>query len=799
MADTYRPPPRNGGGRRHTNDDPPYRANSPPRRGDDSGYSFRGAAGGDSYRPAQFTFNAPGPQARFPDVQPPARKKPGKGFNGRQQNKPHQGGRPGWQNKPFFKPRAAHDRAILKHVDDDTTTEQMTGMNGDNQPKFAEYISSSEDESESDDSSDEDENDGESRKKRVKTDKADGDEKPKWSNPDPYSVLPPPDAVAGPKKDIVQTIRKAKVETAAQAAGTNAVKENADFISFDFGENADDDDEDDDGQHSVGEPPAPASTDYVMPTDQELLDRFNSTQNMKGNKRKRGVEEATSLGDIVEEWLPNHTNPTPWLQPDPAFTSSVGLKLHKEILDFYDYVRPHRHEEELRDGIIDRLQRDLKYYRQAGQSVGNIEIRSFGSFPAGLYLPTADMDLVALSSDYLDHGQKSLCQNRKHMWKMSDHFNRSTLPAPGSVAPVIGAKVPLVKFVDGHTGIKVDLSFENDSGLHANKTFQGWKEEFPEMPVLVMIIKQLLAMRGLNEVHTGGIGGFTIICLVVSMLQLMPESVRNGMDFNARYGELLLNFLDLYGNKFSLMNTGIQMKPPGYFNKNDRPSIGKAKLGRLMIIDPNRNDNDISGGSTYANKVFETFSGARAAIQRRLNQVRAGQAGDGSILGCVLGGNYSSFREQRDRLDRIDRQDAARDQPQPQSYRQPPPVQQYYNGMYERAPSPRRGQAYDRWHNDYSFQPLPQQYSQYQQYPPPHGLPARPALAPHRAPEPANNGPAGKKQKQKNKPKPKKVKPVEAGPSTAKEKKQKAKTKKKSNKKESNKKTTGKKAAKNAK
>lgn len=335
MADTYRPPPRNDGGRRHITDDAPYRANSPPRRGDgnrDSGYNFRGAAGGDSYRPAEFHFHAPGPQARFPDVQPPPCKRPGKGFNDRPRRHLQQGGAPAWHKRPW-KPRAAHDRAILKHVDDDTTTEQMVGMNGDTQPKFAEYIiSSSEDDSDSDDSSDEDEGDGEARKKRVKPNNADGDEKPKWSNPDPYSVLPPPDAAAGPKKDIVQTIRKAKVEASSQATVSNAVKENADFISFDFGDNADDDDDEDDDprmetvddQHSVGEPPAPASTDYVMPSDQELIDRFASTQ--KGNKRKRGLEQATSLGDIVEEWLPNHTNPTPWLQPDPAFTSSVGLK-----------------------------------------------------------------------------------------------------------------------------------------------------------------------------------------------------------------------------------------------------------------------------------------------------------------------------------------------------------------------------------------------------------------------------------------------------------------------------------------
>lgn len=65
------------------------------------------------------------------------------------------------------------------------------------------------------------------------------DSVPKWSNPDPYTALPPPDAAGKQRKDVVQLIRKARVETTESKASIPA--EAADFIACDF----DDSDEDD--------------------------------------------------------------------------------------------------------------------------------------------------------------------------------------------------------------------------------------------------------------------------------------------------------------------------------------------------------------------------------------------------------------------------------------------------------------------------------------------------------------------------------------------------------------------------
>ena len=57
---------------------------------------------------------------------------------------------------------------------------------------------------------------------------------PKWSNPDPYTVLPPVDESQRKRKDVVKLIRKARVAAEKGDALQNEVSANNDFISFGF-------------------------------------------------------------------------------------------------------------------------------------------------------------------------------------------------------------------------------------------------------------------------------------------------------------------------------------------------------------------------------------------------------------------------------------------------------------------------------------------------------------------------------------------------------------------------------------
>ena len=236
-------------------------------------------------------------------------------------------------------------------------------------------------------------------------------------------------------------------------------------------------------------------------------------------------------------------------------------RLHKEICDFYDFVRPQNFEQTVREELLDRLQVAVKNH------LPHCNIHCFGSFAAKLYLPNADMDLVVISDQFRNFGQKLACQTNSQMHKFGRYLHDSKVAEPGSVEVITGAKVPIVKFVDRITAIKVDVSFENETGLIANQTFSTWKAQYPAMPILVTLIKQFLMMRGLNEVMNGGLGGFSVTCLVTSMLQNMPRVQTGELIPEEHLGEMLIEFLDLYGNRLDISRTGITMNPPGYFDK----------------------------------------------------------------------------------------------------------------------------------------------------------------------------------------------------------------------------------------
>ncbi|KAK5200807.1 hypothetical protein LTR16_004834 [Cryomyces antarcticus] len=202
------------------------------------------------------------------------------------------------------------------------------------------------------------------------------------------------------------------------------------------------------------------------------------------------------------------------------------------------------------------------------------------------------------------------------------------------------------------------MSFENLTGITANQTFQAWKAQYPSMPVIATLIKQFLLMRNLNEVFTGGLGGFSVTCLMVSMMQHMPwvqaALGHNSLPIQQHSGDMLMNFFDLYGTKFNTTTTSIQMQPPALLSKNGRGPPTKQE--RLSIIDPNNYNNDISSGTRKIGLILKSFAEAFTALQQRMAELQNGSPSvrkGASILGAVFGGDYSSFDEQRARLREI--------------------------------------------------------------------------------------------------------------------------------------------------
>jgi non-canonical poly(A) RNA polymerase PAPD5/7 len=201
------------------------------------------------------------------------------------------------------------------------------------------------------------------------------------------------------------------------------------------------------------------------------------------------------------------------------------------------------------------------------QQYRGCRLHCFGSYAAGIYLPTADMDLCFVSDEYANGGYPIFNLNRKTLRRFMDVLVQKGVAADDGQEVIVGAKVPIIKFIDARTRLRVDVSFENTTGITAVGTFNDWKQQFPAMPIMVTLLKQFLLMRGLGEVFSGGLGGFSITCLVVSLLQHMPAVQSGNMKPEHNLGEFLLEFLDFYGNCFNMETTAISMKPAGLFPK----------------------------------------------------------------------------------------------------------------------------------------------------------------------------------------------------------------------------------------
>lgn len=74
---------------------------------------------------------------------------------------------------------------------------------------------------------------------------------------------------------------------------------------------------------------------------------------------------------------------------------------------------------------------------------------------------------------------------------------------PMSLRVLDKASVPIVKLTDRKTQVKVDISFNMQSGVQSAELIKNYKQQYPVLSKLVLVLKQFLLQRDLNEVFTG--------------------------------------------------------------------------------------------------------------------------------------------------------------------------------------------------------------------------------------------------------------------------------------------------------
>ncbi|KAJ6634268.1 Non-canonical poly(A) RNA polymerase protein Trf4-1 [Pseudolycoriella hygida] len=315
----------------------------------------------------------------------------------------------------------------------------------------------------------------------------------------------------------------------------------------------------------------------------------------------------------------NHSQPEYSWRPTGFVYQPGVMELHTEIEQFYEYVQQTPVERALRQRVIDRI--ELLVH----QVWPSAEVKIIGSNVLGLALPNSDIDAMIVNAS-----------GPSPIHSLADVIVKSDIAVPDSIIVRDNLRVPIIEFTDRESKIEIDLPLHDAATLKKAAHIKEFQRKYPVLSKLVLVLKQYLKLRKLNNVFTGGISAHPLTLMTISFLQMHP-TYKAGEDANL--GELLLDFLELYGKKFDFENFGLTVKDGGkYLPRNELPcGIFNDHYQLFCVEDPLVPVNACDDAYRAA-EVKQAFSDAYNVLSAATSVTRmsTNQCTGDSILGRII-------------------------------------------------------------------------------------------------------------------------------------------------------------------
>lgn len=340
-------------------------------------------------------------------------------------------------------------------------------------------------------------------------------------------------------------------------------------------------------------------------------------------------DAAQKLTSSEPKATPLYRTTAPWLAEGKKYSRMPVVKLHEEICDFVDFISPTREEHLARSQVVLRVKDVIDaMFNKKGKKVAKVHV--FGSYETRLYLPSSDIDIVV----EWDSEKLTDAEARPPLKKLASEIVKSGIAERGRCKALMQARIPLVKFTDRATNFSVDISF-NTKGIDGVKYINAQLSQHAALRPLALVLKQFLEQRALNEPYTGGLGSYSLVCMLVSFFQMHPLVQAKLIRPEENLGVLLLDFLELYGRQFNYDCVGISVLRHSYFDKSDRGWQNERRSGILSIEDPQNPENDLCKASFCFATVRQSFGHALSMLCNVLTS--ASTKHTDSLLACIIG------------------------------------------------------------------------------------------------------------------------------------------------------------------
>lgn len=335
----------------------------------------------------------------------------------------------------------------------------------------------------------------------------------------------------------------------------------------------------------------------------ERSDSIKSDENRSMSIDKNQIEE-NYKSEIKENTF------YPWIKPNSKCHKLQGmLKLHYEILDFYDFIKLNKEEIELREKTFNYIKNIIE------DNYPDFTCKLYGSYKTGLSLPNSDIDILIYPKDEYNEKYIEIMNNKKLLIDSLEKIYYFFLEQNTfSLLERVIAKVPIIKCIYKETNIHIDICLFEKNGDLAIPFIEKIIKVYPEIRPLMLILKYTLRQRKLNEIYTGGVSSFIIFSLLYYYLTDLKKrryyNKNNGKEEEIlTLGDILLGFLNFYGFEFNYSKLGISINNGCFLYKR------KEKEKFILSIKNFQEPNQELGKSCYKFKyVIDTFKLARDCI-----------------------------------------------------------------------------------------------------------------------------------------------------------------------------------------
>ncbi|TPX51120.1 hypothetical protein SeLEV6574_g00483 [Synchytrium endobioticum] len=310
-----------------------------------------------------------------------------------------------------------------------------------------------------------------------------------------------------------------------------------------------------------------------------------------GNRQKVARPPASARSKTLKSEDLLMTVPTPpWVPLHKVYPRHPMEALKEEINDFTAFMMPTVAEHSMRRLCIDRIAATVRRVWPLA------EVRVFGSFETKLYLPSSDLDLVVLYD-------KASVPRSLHTLANALRQDR----AYDSITVISKAKVPIIKLTDLVTQYKVDISFNTTNGLASAEIIKDFGKD-PQCGAafksLILLLKQFLVQRNLNEPYMGGLGSYALSTMIAAFLKLHPKLAAGLMKSEDNIGPLFLEFFEFYGRFLYNKNVGVavHVQYGAWLFRRAEKGWHPTNQESISIVDPQDSENDI-GRQTFAYRI----------------------------------------------------------------------------------------------------------------------------------------------------------------------------------------------------